>query len=101
MRRRCLNCGALVQRRARCTCGVHDHAAPGWTRYPPEYRAHRAHLLATATPDTPCPLCHRPLGPPPWTVDHTTPRAHGGTHTPDNLTVTHPHCNYSKAANTH
>lgn len=43
-----------------------------------------------------CYLCGLPVDPDDWHIDHVTPVVAGGTHTYDNVAVTHPVCNLRK-----
>lgn len=67
----------------------------GWQRYDATYRKNRALVLARCTPDTPCGLCHRPLGrdETQWSTDHIKPVSKGGSDDAWNLRPTHLSCN--------
>ena len=89
----CLNVVPTVQhgRCPDCHTGPTDTRAPGWQRYPAEYRANRLKILEG---NPPCHWCGAPAD----TADHLTPRAHGGSHGLDNLVPSCGPCNYSRGA---
>lgn len=43
-----------------------------------------------------CGICLKPADPDDWHLDHVIPLSRGGTHTYDNVQVSHPRCNTSK-----
>lgn len=45
-----------------------------------------------------CHVCGKSVDPTQFHLDHVVPISRGGTHTPDNVRVAHPHCNLRKAA---
>lgn len=45
-----------------------------------------------------CGICHKPVDPSDWHLDHIIPISRGGEHSYANVQVTHPFCNVSKGA---
>lgn len=80
----CLICGTPTTAGPRCTA----HAIP-----PLGHRRWNQLSAAILAANDICHLCQQPGAD---TVDHITPRAHGGTHDPRNLAPAHRSCNSRK-----
>lgn len=101
----CRGCGTRIApgaREGRCPACLRDDDARRWARNPNRDAAYRKLRDSIELP-VECAICGQPIthrghDADALTLDHVTPRAHGGTNHPAGLRPAHKRCNSARGA---